>query len=75
LQKALSLPPADRASVAALEESLLAAHAVNADSFDAIGNAELKRRSAAYKSGQAAARPAADVMADLRHTQTLCHSD
>jgi hypothetical protein len=81
LQQALALPLADRAFVAAaLEESLSAAAApLPVDAVDATGPdaesagellAELQRRSAAYKNGAMAARPAAEVIADLRDTPT-----
>jgi hypothetical protein len=71
LQQALSLPPADRAFVAAaLEDSLVPPDAVEAGSPDAVSGsellAELERRSAAYQTGSMTARPAADVIADLR---------
>jgi putative addiction module component (TIGR02574 family) len=67
LQQALALPPADRASVvAALQESL----SPKDGGVDAIaGNeflAELHRRSAAFKDGSMPARPAAEVVAELR---------
>jgi hypothetical protein len=77
LQQALALPPVDRAFVAAaLElslsavESPLPADAVDASGPDAISGsellAELRRRSEAYKNGEMTARPAAEVIADLR---------
>jgi hypothetical protein len=79
LQQALALPPADRAFVAAaLEESLstakppLPADAVDAASPGAVSGSELlgelQRRSKAYKNGAMMARPAAEVLADLRRT-------
>jgi putative addiction module component (TIGR02574 family) len=64
LQQALSLPPDDRAFVAtALEQSLTGDG--NAVSSEAL-LAELQRRSAAYRSGTTSARPAGQVLADLR---------
>jgi putative addiction module component (TIGR02574 family) len=67
LQQALALSPDDRAFVATvLEQSL-------SESGDAIGGeallAELQRRSAAYRAGTTTARPAANVLADLRRRQ------
>jgi putative addiction module component (TIGR02574 family) len=64
LQQALALPPDDRAYVAtALEQSL-------AGDGDRLLNeellAELQRRSAAYRAGKTTARPASEVLADLR---------
>lgn len=75
LQQALSLPPADRAFVAAaLEESLTPADAVDAASPDAVGGgellAEMQRRSKAYKNGEMTARPTAELIADLRRAPT-----
>ena len=81
LQQALALPPADRAFVAAaLEVSLSVAEsrpptdAVDVASPDAVSGggllAELRRRSAAYLSGTMVARPATEVVADLRRTTT-----
>jgi hypothetical protein len=77
LQQALALPPADRAFVAAaLEESLAAAEprippdAVDAASPEAVSGddlvGELQRRSKAYKNSEMKARPASEVIADLR---------
>jgi putative addiction module component (TIGR02574 family) len=68
LQQALALPPDDRAFVAtALEQSL-------AGDGDRLSReeflAELQRRSAAYRTGATTARPAAEVLADLRRLQT-----
>ena len=68
LQQALALPPDDRAYVAtALEQSL-------AGDGDRVLNeellAELQRRSAAYGAGATTARPAAEVLADLRRRQS-----
>ena len=79
LQQALALPPVDRAFVAAaLEKSLSAAEsAMPADAVDAAGPdavsgsellAELQRRSKAFNNGEMTARPAAEVIADLRRT-------
>jgi hypothetical protein len=72
IHKALALPAADRAIVvAALEQSL-------ADVDDALSEAdgritsgselleELRRRSESYRAGRSHARPAADVLADIR---------
>lgn len=74
LRQALALPPADRAFVAAaLEESLAAlepSEPTDAASADAVRAsallAELQRRSAAYKNGEMTARPAAEIIAELR---------
>jgi len=68
LQQALALPPDDRAYLAtALEDSLAAG-------TDSISNeellTELSRRSAAYRAGETTARPAAEVLADLRKRQS-----
>jgi hypothetical protein len=78
LQQALALPPEDRAFVAAaLEQSLpdgaMSTDAVDAESADALGGpeflAELRRRSAAFRAGRRTARPAAEVLGDLRRRQ------
>jgi putative addiction module component (TIGR02574 family) len=68
LQQALTLSPDDRAYVAtALEDSL-------AEDGDPMSSAEflaeLQRRSAAFRAGTTTARPAKDVLADLRQRQT-----
>jgi putative addiction module component (TIGR02574 family) len=68
LQQALALPPDDRVYVAtALEQSL-------SGDGDPMSNeeflAELQRRSAAYRAGTTTARPAAEVLADLRRRQS-----
>jgi Putative addiction module component len=69
LQEALSLPPEDRAYVAAaLEESLSPADPSQAASGAEL-LAELKRRSSAYRAGAASAKPAADVLAEQRRRQ------
>ena len=61
LQQALALPPEDRAYVAtALEDSL--EEGLSAKEF----LIELQRRSAAYRAGATSARPAGEVLADLR---------
>ncbi len=67
-RQALALPPEDRAYlVFELERSFAeepdrpATTTGNAELL-----AELKRRSAAYRDGKTTARPAADVMTDLR---------
>ena len=75
LQQALTLPPVDRAIVAAaLEDSLAPPDALVAESPNAISGseflAELQRRSAAFRNGTMSARPAAEVIADLRRLQT-----
>ena len=80
LQNALSLPPEDRAFVAAaLEESLETdsaddvPDAVEGTSASAISGkrllAELQRRSATYRTGTTTARPATDVLTDQRRKQ------
>lgn len=67
LQQALSLPPEDRAFVAAaLEESLSAADA-EAGAVQLL--AELRRRSTAYRAGTTPARTASEVLADQRQSQ------
>lgn len=79
LQKALALPPDDRAYVAsALEESLaadddsqrIAPHAVTGGVAEE-GNlaAELQRRSAAFRNGTTTSRPADEILADMRRRQ------
>jgi len=71
LQQAMSLPPLDRAFVAAaLEDSLVENEEAAADSIsgDELLD-ELKRRSARYRSGLSKARPAAEVMAELMRRQ------
>lgn len=65
LQQALSLPPDDRAYVATALEQSLSGDAVSSEAL----LAELNRRSAAYHSGTAIARPADEVLADLRRRQ------
>lgn len=70
LQQALALPLSDRAFViAALQESL-PTDAAGRGSSDAISGddflAELRRRSEAYRNGTMAARPAAEILAELR---------
>jgi putative addiction module component (TIGR02574 family) len=76
LEQALNLSPEDRAFIiGALESSLDSglSHEVDADSAHALsGDAlldELRRRSAAFRSGQASALPADEVLADLRRRQ------
>jgi hypothetical protein len=65
LREALSLPPEDRAYVAAaLEESLSATHAPESSAADLL--AELQRRSAALRAGTTSARPAHDILDDQR---------
>lgn len=69
LQQALSLPPEDRAYVAAaLEESLPAAEPGREKSNAALLT-ELQRRSSAYRAGTTSARPAADILAEQRQRQ------
>jgi putative addiction module component (TIGR02574 family) len=67
LQQALSMPPDDRAYVATALEQSLSSDGPAASSEALL--AELKRRSAAFRAGTTAARPAADVLADLRRRQ------
>lgn len=80
LEQALALNPEDRAFVVAALESSLAdasaeAHASATSSGPAHGISgeelltELQRRSAAYRNGETTARPAAEVLADLRQRQ------
>lgn len=80
LQNALALPPEDRAFiVAALEQSLESGgiddvpDAVDAASPRAISDeqlqAELQRRSEAYRAGATSSRPSSDVLADQRRKQ------
>jgi hypothetical protein len=65
LQQALSLPPEDRAYVAAaLEESLSATEPSSAELLT-----ELQRRSSAYRAGATSATPATDVLAEQRRRQ------
>jgi hypothetical protein len=72
LQEALALPPADRAFVVvALEKSLIGEDDALADANGKIVSGtdllqELRRRSASYRAGQSRARPAAEVLADIR---------
>jgi hypothetical protein len=69
LQQALSLPPEDRAYVAAaLEDSLSVAPAIPEASSAAL-LAELQRRSAAYQDGVTGARDATEVLAEQRKRQ------
>ncbi|HEV3138027.1 MAG TPA: addiction module protein [Pirellulales bacterium] len=69
LQQALSLPPEDRAYVAAaLEESLLAVEPGREESKATLLT-ELNRRSSAYRAGTTDARPATDVLAEQRRRQ------
>lgn len=67
LQQALALGPEDRALLAeALEQSLSGSDGVLAgESF----LAELRRRSRASREGTMSARPAEEVLADLRERQ------
>jgi putative addiction module component (TIGR02574 family) len=67
LQQALALSPDDRAYVMnALEQSLAAPQ--EGDTGSELLT-ELQRRSAAYRNGGTTARPAQDVLADLRERQ------
>jgi putative addiction module component (TIGR02574 family) len=68
LQQALALPPDDRAFVATALEQSLAGDGDPLSSEEFL--AELQRRSAAYRAGTTTARPAAEVLADLRRLQT-----
>jgi putative addiction module component (TIGR02574 family) len=68
LQQALALPPDDRAFVATALEQSLAGHGDPMSSEEFL--AELRRRSAAYRTGTTTARPAAEVLADLRRRHT-----
>ncbi len=78
VRQAMALPDEDRAYIvtilerslvgrdtAATNEPDLPSDAVTGEAF----LAELERRSAAYRSGTMAARPAAEVFADLRARQ------
>jgi putative addiction module component (TIGR02574 family) len=67
LQQALALPPDDRAYVATALEHSLTSDGDPMSSKDFLG--ELERRSAAYRAGATTARPAAEVLADLRRRQ------
>lgn len=74
LQQALALPTPDQAFLAQSIEDHLIAHAEPEieESEGVAGqelSAELQRRSAKYRSGQTQARPAADVLKDLRQRQ------
>lgn len=62
LQQALSLSPEDRAFVVFELEHSLDQDWPDSEAF--LG--ELRRRSAAYRSGATTARPAEEVLADLR---------
>ncbi|HUY91645.1 MAG TPA: addiction module protein [Pirellulales bacterium] len=62
LQQALSLPPEDRAYVVSELEHSLEQDGPDSEAF----LAELRRRSAAYRSGATTARPADEVLDDLR---------
>ncbi len=69
LQQALSLPPEDRAYVAAaLEESLSVAEP-GLEGSNAALLTELQSRSSAYRAGTTDARPATDVLAEQRRRQ------
>jgi putative addiction module component (TIGR02574 family) len=64
LQQASALPPDDRAFVATALEHSVAGNGDPMSSEEFV--AELQRRSAAYRTGMTTARPAAEVLADLR---------
>jgi len=71
LQQALALPIADQVFLArSIEDHLITHAAPEVEESDGVAGqellAELRRRSAAYRSGQARSRPAANVLADLR---------
>jgi putative addiction module component (TIGR02574 family) len=68
LQQALALPPDDRAYLATALEDSLAADTDPTSNEELL--AELSRRSAAYRAGETTARPAAEVLADLRNHQS-----
>jgi hypothetical protein len=75
LRQALALPASDQAFVLqALEHHLIASVAPETDEGSGLSDdellAELRRRSAAYRSGATTARIASDVMADLRQRQS-----
>ncbi len=74
LQQALALPVADQAFLAQSLADHLIAHAApeTEESAGVAGEElllELRRRSAAYQSGQSTSRSAADVLSDLRQRQ------
>jgi putative addiction module component (TIGR02574 family) len=68
LQQALALLPDDRAYLATALEDSLAADTNPTSNEDLL--AELSRRSAAYRAGETTARPAAEVLSDLRKRQS-----
>jgi putative addiction module component (TIGR02574 family) len=67
LQQALSLPPEDRAFVAAALEESLMEPGQGASSEELLS--ELQRRSSAYRAGTSIAKPAEDVLAEQRQRQ------
>jgi hypothetical protein len=74
LQQALTLPTDDQAFLAqSLEDHLIAQRASQTEEADGLSGpellAELQRRSETYRSGQATARLASEVMADMRQRQ------
>ena len=70
LNHALALPPGDRELVAAALQDSLEAERNPAESLvDNEFYEELQRRSAAYRVGQAPARPATEVLAELFQRQ------
>lgn len=66
-QQALALPTNDRAILADILEQSLTSGNDSISSTELL--AELERRSAAYRAGTTTARPAADVLADLKQRQ------
>jgi len=74
LQQALALPVVDQAFLAqSLEDHLIEQTVPETTEAEGISGSEflseLRRRSASYRSGATSARPAADVLADLRQRQ------
>ena len=69
LQQALSLPPEDRACVAAALEASLPAAEPGREKSNAALLTELQRRSSAYRAGTTSARPAAEILAEQRKRQ------
>jgi putative addiction module component (TIGR02574 family) len=69
LTEALALPPADREVVAVALQDSLEDRTKAAETGSREFHEELRRRSAAYRSGQARHRSAAEVMAELFQMQ------
>ena len=67
LEQALALSPEDRVYVATALEHSLSGEGNPTSSEEFL--AELQRRSAAYRAGTSPARPATDVLEDLRQRQ------